>query len=314
MSKKSGLFVFKNNNEETTISPEKINSILILKGTKITSDAILLAINKEIDIVFGNKSGMPEGRIWSHKYGSISTIRKSQLKFIGTPESTRWVKDILKQKIDNQISILIAFEKNIHDLTSTSFKTEINFLESLKNRILEISNHNLDEISSTLRGLEGNASKRYFKAINRFLPHKYSFAKRSSRPAKDPFNALINYGYGILYSKIEAALIKAGLDPYLGVFHRDEYNRPVLVYDIIEKYRVWVDFIVIELCLQDAFIDECFSKKGSGIWLEGLGKRILIQTFNDYLEEIIVKEKLNRSRNEIIKQEAHQMAKTFSKK
>jgi CRISPR-associated protein Cas1 len=263
MSKKSGLFVFKNNNEETAISPEKINSIFILKGTKITSDAILLAINKEIDIIFGSKSGMPEGRIWSYKFGSISTIRKSQLKFIGTKESSNWIKNLLINKIENQISILITYEKEIYKGEVKNFKSELNFLANIKNRIQDTPNKNLEEISSTLRGFEGNASKKYFKSLNRFLPEKYSFLKRSSRPALDIFNALINYGYGILYSKIEASLIRAGLDPYIGVFHRDEYNRPVLVFDVIEKYRVWVDFVVIELCLQDAFIHECFSKKAN---------------------------------------------------
>jgi CRISPR-associated protein Cas1 len=33
-------------------------------------------------------------------------------------------------------------------------------------------------------------------------------------------------------------LNKSRYDPYVGVMHRDEYNRPVLAYDVIEKFRV----------------------------------------------------------------------------
>ena len=32
-------------------------------------------------------------------------------------------------------------------------------------------------------------------------------------PAKDEFNTLLNYAYGILYSKVEKACIIAGLEP-----------------------------------------------------------------------------------------------------
>lgn len=51
-----------------------INSIHISKGAQITSDAVMLAIENEIEIVFMDKSGNPIGRVWSPKYGSISTI------------------------------------------------------------------------------------------------------------------------------------------------------------------------------------------------------------------------------------------------
>lgn len=62
-------------------------------------------------------------------------------------------------------------------------------------------------------------------------------------------NALLNYGYGILYGSIQVELIKAGIDPYIGVLHRDNYNKPVLVYDIIELYRTWIDEVVFSLVL-----------------------------------------------------------------
>lgn len=75
------------------------------------------------------------------------------------------------------------------------------------------------------------------------------FKERSQHPARDMVNALLNYGYGILYGSIQVELIKAGIDPYIGVLHRDNYNKPVLVYDIIELYRTWIDEVVFSLVL-----------------------------------------------------------------
>ncbi len=130
------------------------------------------------------------------------------------------------------------------------------------------------------------------------LPPEYAFESRSRQPATDIFNALLNYAYGILYGKVEGSLIKAGLDPYAGIFHRDEYNRPALVFDVIEKYRVWMDYIVIQLCKQKALPADCFftGPEGGGCRLEALGKRILIQSVNDYLSEIISLDGKERSR------------------
>ncbi len=101
------------------------------------------------------------------------------------------------------------------------------------------------------------------------LPEQYRFKERSKHPAKDAFNALLNYGYGILYGKIEGSLIKAGIDPYVGVFHRENYNRPVLVFDIIELFRSWIDYVVVDLCYQQVVTDDWFNITSDGAyWLE----------------------------------------------
>ncbi len=273
----------------------------------------MMAIEHEIDLLFIDGKGMPMGRVWSIKYGSISTIRKNQLEFIFDPRSVEWVKNIIKEKIDNQTALLFSLEGE-DDRQQRMIKSALNALEDYKRKISSTEGQVISEVAASLRGWEGAASKRYFDLIVEFLPDKYKYEKRSKHPATDMFNALLNYGYGMLYGKVEGALIKAGIDPYVGIFHRDDYNRPVLVYDVIEKYRVWVDYVVIRLCQEDAFTEECFSIKGQSCWLEGLGKRILIQSVNDYMAEIVSMNGLERSRATHIDLYAHQLAKYFGKK
>lgn len=129
------------------------------------------------------------------------------------------------------------------------------------------------------------------------MPEKYRFNVRSQHPAMDIVNAFLNYGYGILYGKVEGALIRAGIDPYIGALHRDEYNRPVLVYDVIEIYRVWVDYVVFHLAKQEVINEDFYSVKSDGsYWLESLGRRVIIQSMNDYLDEIVEIEGVKRSR------------------
>jgi CRISPR-associated protein Cas1 len=255
---------------------------------------------------------MPQGRVWSVKYGSISSIRKNQLEFIFQPRSVQWVKELIRDKIENQMALMLTLAPDKDDRINRIVRSAINGMEDHKNKIMKAEGAVISEIAPSLRGWEGAASRKYFEVLNEMLPQKYQFSGRSKQPATDMVNALLNYGYGMLYGKIEGALIKAGIDPYVGVFHRDDYNRPVLVFDIIEKFRVWIDYVVMRLCLEDAFIEECFQVKNGAYWLDGLGKRILIQSVNDYLAEIVPMNGLDRSRATHIDLYGHQLAKFFT--
>ncbi len=304
-------FVISYKEGKQRIPSDSISSIIISKGAQITSDAVLLAIEKEIEVLFTDKTGSPIGRVWSHKYGSISLIRKGQLHFSFSKEAIEWVKEIIQQKIENQQALLLTLLIT-DDIIKNKVNKSISRLEDYKSKVATIEGEIISDIAATLRGWEGVSSKIYFETLNLFLPETYRFEKRSKHPATDVMNALLNYGYGILYGKIEGALIKAGIDPYVGVFHRDDYNRPVLVYDIIELYRIWIDYVVYSLIIQDAITEEYFSIHEDGsYWLEGLGKRVLIQSVDDYLGENIQISGLTRSRQHHIFLYAQQLAQKF---
>lgn len=290
-----------------------IKSIQISRGANITSDAVMLAIENEIEILFMDKSGKPIGRVWSPKYGSISTIRKGQLNFTFTKDAVGWIKDIISKKIENQQALLLMMQTNDGEIDTLRNKS-ITKLEDYRIKIARLDGEIVSDIASQLRGWEGVSSKIYFETLNHFIPEEYRFTSRSQHPAMDIVNALLNYGYGLLYGKIEGALIKAGIDPYVGIFHRDDYNRPVLVYDVIEIYRIWVDYVVYNLVVQKVITDEYYSIREDGsYWLESLGRRILIQSLNDYLEEVITQRGVSRSRITQIQLYTQSLAQKFKK-
>ena len=308
LAKELDNFVVVHNDGKQRIHPDSLKSISISKGAQITSDAALLAIEHEIDVLFVDGKGSPRGRIWSNKYGSVSTIRKNQVNFTFSTDALLWIKNILQEKIENQQAMLLSIP-NDDPATEQKRENAIKKLEDYRNKINHTQGEIVAELAPTLRGWEGAASRVYFSTLALFLPQNFAFAKRSQHPATDIFNCLLNYGYGVLYGKVESALIKAGIDPYVGVFHRDDYNRPVLVFDVIEKYRVWVDFVVVALARQNVIDEEAYSVKEDGsYWLEGLGKRILIQSLNDYFDEVIPMAGKQRSRITHIQDFAHQFA------
>ena len=290
-----------------------ISSIQISRGAQITSDAVMLAIEREIEVVFTDKSGKPMGRIWSPQYGSISTIRKGQVNFSFSHDAVSWIKEVVLQKIENQQAMLMMMLSDDASLKNTVSKA-VYKLEDYCRKIQGLDGDIVSDISPTLRGWEGQAARIYFEALNVFLPDHLQFNARSQHPAVDPVNAMLNYGYGLLYGKIEGALIKAGIDPYVGIMHRDNYNRPVLVYDVIEKYRIWIDYVVYTLAAQNVITDEYYSMSADGsCWLESLGRRVLIQSVNDYLDDTIEYRGEQRKRSTIINEYAKGLAQKFKR-
>lgn len=307
-----GLFAVTTSSGKQTLHPRDVQSITISKSARISSDAVLLAIANEIDVLFVDGTGAPKGRVWSVKYGSVSDVRRRQVEFMYSGNALNWVRDLIVEKINNQTAMLLSLRTVLDEPGTRRLSAAINSMEDYKLKIRRAEGASLADLAPSIRGWEGAASRKYFQSISASLPPTYQFSERSQHPATDPFNALLNYGYGILYGKIEGALIKAGIDPYMGVFHRDDYNRPALVFDVIEKYRVWADYVAIQLARQEALSDECFRQEANGaILLDGLGKRILIQSMNDYLAEIVRVNGLERSRAEHIQQYAYKLANLF---
>jgi CRISPR-associated endonuclease Cas1 len=107
----------------------------------------------------------------------------------------------------------------------------------------------LDEAATLdqARGCEGSATAAYFRCFNDFLlVEGFRFDGRNRRPPLDPVNALLSFGYTILANLVEAAVNVVGLDPYVGALHALETNRPSLVCDLEEEFRVpVVDRLVV---------------------------------------------------------------------
>jgi hypothetical protein len=82
----------------------------------------------------------------------------------------------------------------------------------------------------------------------RMVGPRVSGGRNRVRDARDPFNALLNYGYTLLEVETRIACAAEGLDPDLGYLHVDERLRESFVYDLLEPLRVEVDRLTLEWC------------------------------------------------------------------
>lgn len=305
---KDGAYQIRHPEGKRELSPGQVKGIALHPGTRVTHEAVLIALAHETEVLFVDRKGFPQARVWSPRYGSIATIRKHQALFARSREALPWVQVLLGRKLDNQLAILSMLPEWDH-LHRHELARDQQSVEALREQLAQVSGPELAPAAGKLRNLEARASRRYWQAITRALPEPYRFDKRSQHPARDMFNCLLNYGYGMLYGIVEGALIQAGLDPYLGFFHRDEYNRPSLAFDCIEPYRVWVDYVVIKLCMDQVIFREFFEiDDGGAYWLAPSGKQLLIPSVNEYLAEVVPMDGQSRSRREHIYREARALA------
>jgi CRISPR-associated protein Cas1 len=77
---------------------------------------------------------------------------------------------------------------------------------------------------------------------------------------------------------------------------------------------VWVDYVVYSLVVQKVITDDYYSVRDDGsYWLEALGRRVLIQSMNDYLDEVVTNKGVSRSRATQIQLYAQSLAQVFKK-
>lgn len=312
---KGAIFEVRSRQEDGTVSKRhfaasKVKAIVFTVNGALSTEAVVLAVKNNVDILFAEGNGTPIGRIWHSRPGSTTKIRKQQLRVSVHPAALTWVTGWLEQKMRQQAELLKVLKKHRkkhHDLLDT----EYNRIQNLANSVATIgkTGGDLAIIAPTLRGLEGTAGRHYFQTLSALIPSEFRFATRNFRPALDPFNAFLNYAYGVLYGHIERALLIAGIDPYTGFMHRDDYNQKSMVFDFIEPYRIHADHVVFRLFSGKFVTQEHFESLTKGVGLTKPGKQLLLERLNDYLDVKKVRHRgRNLTRSHVIRLEAHRFA------
>lgn len=314
LCKRGQCFLIQKGNNKQEISAKKVDQILIATHSALSTDVIELALEHNIDIVFLKNTGQPLGRVWHSKLGSISTIRRKQLFLNEHPFGLILIKEWISEKMTRQIALLKKLSQNRRDERRKIVKRTIFRINEQLKKVEQIdSNKTVEEIRNTLQGYEGATSRIYFDTLSKLLISKYQFPGRSRNPAMDEFNCMLNYSYGILYSSVEKSCILAGLDPYIGIMHTDNYNKKALVFDLVEMYRSYMDEIVFKIFSGRKVKTNCFDKIEEGYYLNKEGKKLLISQYNKELEKKIRYHGRNIEFANIIQYDCHKIANRIMK-
>jgi CRISP-associated protein Cas1 len=132
---------------------------------------------------------------------------------------------------------------------------------------------------AALRGTEGAAAALYFQTLSGLMPAEWPFPKRVARPAPDAVNALLSFGYSVLYQAVAGLLRARGLHAHLGLFHASGGSHMALASDLMEPYRAYaVDAPVLRLIFSGRIAPENGRLESDAWRLDADAQRQLIQS------------------------------------
>ncbi len=283
--KKRERFVIKIPNEkDQEISAQKTDAILVSSNAMISTAAMKLCVERQIQLVITSYTGQPIARMWSSAPGRQTQLRRQQYLNYDTKFAFTLTKQLLHEKLTNQKNYLSQLKQNRKDTILTRRLADtISFMDK--------TIHKLDEYNfkknyaQTFLGFEGICAQRYFESLSACLPKRWQFEKRTQNPGLDEFNACLNYLYGMAYVSIEKIVIISGLDPNAGFYHKDHYGKPTLVYDIIEPYRPIMDKSLVYLfnrrMVKDNWFSEYQTKISHAVELSKEGRFELISIYKN---------------------------------
>lgn len=310
LRKQGDRFLIRAGDKELAVSAHKVQSILVATGVSLSSDVLQLAAAHNIDVVFLDRFGDPYGRFWQNRMGSTAAIRRRQLESADGPEGLELVRGWVETKLRHQLEFLEELASR-RPAAEADFRTAREGIRDCLERLCGLGG-TVEERRGTVMGLEGAAGRLYFTCLGRLVPEAYRFEGRSRQPARDAFNAMLNYTYGVLYSLVERACICAGLDPYVGFLHTDNYGKKSLVFDLIEPFRILGDRTALLLFTGRRVKAEYFEPVPGGVALSPPGRAALLESFNERMDRAVrypVQSKPGRTRNvkrrDVIRFEAH---------
>ena len=144
----------------------------------------------------------------------------------------------------------------------------------------------------TLRGLEGEASTRYFAAFDQMILNQkedFRFEDRNRRPPMDRVNALLSFAYTMLANDCAAALESVGLDAYVGFLHRDRPGRASLALDLMEELRgPMADRLALTLINTRAIQARHFQRQADGaVLLNDEGRKLFLNAWQERKRETL---------------------------
>jgi len=140
----------------------------------------------------------------------------------------------------------------------------------------------LDEV----RGIEGDAARRYFERMNLLVRpdarEAFRMDGRTRRPPRDRFNALLSFLYSMWMNDCRSALEASGLDPQLGFLHAVRPGRAALALDLMEEFRAFADRLALTLINRNQVRASDFEERAGGaVLLSGDARKAVVIAFQE---------------------------------
>ena len=208
-------------------------------GNVMVTPALMHRLADEgIGLVFLNDNGRFKARLEGSISGNILLRRAQHAKAGEAAFALDMGRAAVAGKLKNARQVLLRGAREAASPEDQALLAQA--AEQLASSIRQLGvADNLD----TVRGIEGEAAKNYFAALNYLIrPDARTYFQmngRTRRPPRDRLNALLSCLYAILINDCRSALETVGLDPQLGFLHAVRPGRAGLALDLVEEFRLF---------------------------------------------------------------------------
>lgn len=278
---------------ETVLPIEDIEEIVLHGYAQVSTQAIALCAYKNIPIHWISAGG---NYLCTLNSGTGRVQRRiAQYEYMSKPENQlSLAKRTVENRMNNQIQVVLRQSRGDKPLRQSLTK-HVRQMRKLKSNVKEAS------CADSLRGYEGACANTYFDALKRILadkvPEEFRFEKRSRRPPQDRFNAILSFGYSLLYKEVMSAVLVVGLEPSLGYYHRPRSSAYPLALDVMELFRVpiWDIPVLASLSKKIWHPADDFLITPDKVWLSDNGRKKAIELFENRLNDTWKHPKLDYS-------------------
>jgi CRISPR-associated protein Cas1 len=267
---------------------DSVKNLLVIGGHTINSATVSNLVKNGTYITFFEPNGTPVGII--RPFGDQ-----------GTDENQKREHEISRHRYATKIAHSSSMARIMHvtgmcgaGAGSLFYEGELQFLQKSLEEIEYLVK--LEEI----RRLNRLIADMYYEILSRGISPEFGFRRRATPPHSDPINAMLSFGYSMLFGNCCVAVIGARLDPDLG-FLND--GRGSLVLDLIEPLKPgMIDSVVFGFAREFLTVSEYEQEQNRCILSdEIMGK--LIRLFQGSINNEKINEQVENLKNSLDNQD-----------
>ena len=257
----------------------KVEQVIVFGHCMLTPAATQHCLKEEIPVTFLSSQGAYFGQLESTTSANVKRQRLQFLHSLDVEKRLMLARSIVEAKLYNTRSVLRRYAR----------KTEGDALTNAAEELTRLQRKLVDaEGFDQVRGYEGRGSAVYFGVFDQLLERSdFTFSGRNRQPPLDPVNAMLSFGYTLLFYNIYALVRVHRLNPYVGVFHEERAGHPALVSDLVEEFRFVVERMVLGMSNQRRFVRTDFyhPEDRPGCFLTSEARKTFLRAFEKAMRQ-----------------------------
>jgi CRISPR-associated protein Cas1 len=262
---------------EERIPVAEVGALVLHGYSQVSTQALRLCVEREVGVHWVSMGGTLIGSLAPGAGPAQRHLR--QFAALGKEDfALQLARRLVSSKIDGQLRFVLRATREEERRGQDAWRA----LATLRSMVRR-ANH--ATARDELLGIEGSAAAAYFAFLPSLLlpelDERLRLDGRTRHPPRDCFNALLSYGYGMLYREVLGAIVGVGLHPGMGFYHQPRSSAHTLALDLMEIFRVpLVDMAVVAALNRRTFdADEDFVSTPGQVLLSNKGRPKAIEGF-----------------------------------